>query len=89
MFLFLNLQLNKNYSSVMKFGKLIEERRKYLQIRQEDLAELCEISTKSIQKIENDRANPTLKTLKKILDVLGMEMNVVIKKLNNESGSLL
>lgn len=80
---------NKNYSSVMEFGKLIEERRKYLQIRQEDLAELCGISTKSIQKIENDRANPTLKTLQKILDVLGMEMSVVIKKLNNESGSLL
>ncbi len=69
----------------MGFGKNIEERRKYLQIRQEDLAELCDISTKSIQKIENDKANPTLKLLQKILDVLGMEMSIGIKKLNNES----
>lgn len=68
----------------MGFGKLIEERRKYLQIRQEDLAELCGVSTKSIQKIENEKANPTLKTLQKILDVLGMEISVAIKKLNNE-----
>ena len=69
----------------MGFGKIIEERRKYLQIRQEDLAELCDISAKSIQKIENDKANPTLKMLQKILDVLGMEMSIGIKKLNNES----
>lgn len=69
----------------MKFGKLIEERRKYLQIRQEDLAEMCDISTKSIQKIENDKANPTLKTLEKILGVLGMEISFAIKKLNDES----
>ncbi len=72
----------------MSIGKLIEKRRKHLQIRQEDLAELCGISTKSIQKIENDRANPTLKTLQKLLDVLGFEINITIKKLNNESQSL-
>ena len=35
----------------MSFGNIIEERRKYLQIRQEDLAELCNVSSKSIQKI--------------------------------------
>jgi len=69
----------------MKFGKLIEERRKFLQIKQEDLAELCEISSKSIQKIENDKANPTLKTLKKILDVLGLEIRLEIKRLSDES----
>lgn len=69
----------------MDFGNIIEERRKYLQIRQEDLAELCGVSTKSIQKIENNKANPTLQTLQKILGILGMEINVVIKKLNNES----
>ena len=85
MFLFLHLHQNKKDSSVMRFGNIIEERRKYLQIRQEDLAELCNVSTKSIQKIESDKANPTLKTLQKILDVLGMEMIIGIKKLNNES----
>ncbi len=69
----------------MNFGSIIEERRKYLQIRQEDLSELCGVSTKSIQKIENNKANPTLQTLQKILGILGMEINVVIKKLNNES----
>ncbi len=67
----------------MKFGKIIEERRKYLKIHQEDLSELCNISTKSIQKIENDKANPTLKTLQSILDVLGMEITINIKKLNS------
>jgi transcriptional regulator with XRE-family HTH domain len=85
LFLFLHLHQNKKDSSVMSFGNIIEERRKYLQIRQEDLAELCNVSTKTIQKIENDKANPTLKTLQKILDILGMEMIIGIKKLNDES----
>lgn len=76
---------NKNYNSVMSFGETIEERRKYLQIKQEDLGELCNISTKSIQKIENNLGNPTLKTLQKILNILGMEIRIEIKKIDNES----
>jgi y4mF family transcriptional regulator len=68
----------------MDIGQIIESRRKFLQIRQEDLAEMCGISTKSIQKIENGQANPTLKTLEKLLDVLGMELKIDIKPMSNE-----
>jgi transcriptional regulator with XRE-family HTH domain len=73
--------LNTNYSSDMDIGKRIEKRRKFLKIKQEDMAEICGVSSKSIQKIENDKANPTLKTLQKILDVLGMEIQIDIKKI--------
>lgn len=64
----------------MEFGKMMEECRKFLNIRQEDLAEMCEISMKSIQKIENDKANPTWNTMSKILTILGMELSIQIKK---------
>lgn len=73
----------------MEIGQIIENRRKFLQIRQEDLAEMCGISIKSIQKIENGQANPTLKTLEKLLDVLGMELKIDIKLMTNEGRSIL
>lgn len=69
----------------MDIGQKIENRRKFLQIKQEDLAEFCGISTKSIQKIENGQANPTMKTLETLLEVLGMELRIEIKRMNNES----
>jgi transcriptional regulator with XRE-family HTH domain len=73
----------------MNFGELIEDRRKFLQIKQEDLAELCGISTKSIQKIENNQANPTIHTLTKILEVLGMEIKIEVKQLDHEGNGIL
>ena len=66
----------------MSIGETIEKRRKFLKIRQEELGEMCGISAKSIQKIENNQANPTLKTLQKILHVLWMEVLIGIKKMD-------
>jgi transcriptional regulator with XRE-family HTH domain len=73
----------------MKLDTQIEKKRKFLNLTQTDLAELCGISTKSIQKIENNQANPTIETLEKILDVLGMELTIQNKPTNHESNSIL
>ncbi len=64
----------------MDIGKIVENRRKFLGVCQEDVAEMCGVSSKTIQKIENDKANPTFQTLQKILNVLGMEIIIDIKK---------
>jgi transcriptional regulator with XRE-family HTH domain len=73
----------------MNFGEVIEDRRNFLQIKQEDLAELCGISIKSIQKIENNQANPTIKTLTKVLEVLGMKLKIEVKQLDHEGNGIL
>jgi len=61
-------------------GKRIKERRKTLRVTQPQLAELAEISVNTLYKIERGQANPTLDTLTKIVDVLGMEVCLQVKK---------
>lgn len=63
-----------------EIGNTIKTRRKQLRITQPDLAEMAEISVNTLYKIERGQANPTLKVLEKILDILGMEIQIDVKK---------
>jgi transcriptional regulator with XRE-family HTH domain len=60
-------------------GKIILERRNALSLNQQDLAEMANVTIKTIYAIENNKGNPTMEVLKKILSVLGLEMKVQIK----------
>ena len=62
-------------------GKSIKERRKTLRVTQPQLAELAGISVNTLYKIEREQANPTLQTLTKIANVLGLEVSLQVKKL--------
>lgn len=62
--------------------KTIKERREMLQVTQETLAELSEVGLRTLKQFESGKANPTLKTLQKLSDVLGMEVCLKVKKLN-------
>ena len=64
----------------IKIGKIIFERRSSLSITQEDLAEMSGITSKSIYLIESGTGNPSLESLGKICTVLGLEINVEVKK---------
>jgi DNA-binding XRE family transcriptional regulator len=48
-------------------------------LKQQDLAEMANVTIKTIYAIENNKGNPTIEVLKKVLDVLGLEINVQIK----------
>ena len=61
-------------------GKKIEERRKLLHLRQEDLAEMSKVTSKTIYNIEDGKGNPSFKTLSKIGEILGLEIKIEIKK---------
>lgn len=65
-----------------QIGKIIQERRDYLNLTQKDVAEMAGITFKSISEIELGIRNPSLSTLKNILDVLGLELTVQIKSMN-------
>ncbi len=60
-------------------GIKIKQRRKILKIRQEDLAEISEVALRTIVTIERGEGNPSLETLLKIADVLGMELQLNVK----------
>jgi transcriptional regulator with XRE-family HTH domain len=65
---------------LIEIGEIVQQRRAALQMKQEDLAELSGITEKTIYLLENGKGNPSYSTLLKILTVLGMEMNVQVKK---------
>ena len=58
----------------MNLREVIKARRKVLEISQQDLAEMSGISLPTVKDIERGLANPSLSTISKLLDVLGMEI---------------
>ena len=67
--------------STHEIGKIIQERRDFLNLTQKDIAEISGITFKSISEIELGIRNPSVNTLNKILEVLGLELSVQIKSM--------
>lgn len=58
----------------MDLKEVMKSRRKTLFISQLDLAEMAEVSLATVKDIERGKGNPSLATVNKIIEVLGMEM---------------
>ncbi|MBN2772710.1 MAG: helix-turn-helix transcriptional regulator [Prolixibacteraceae bacterium] len=65
---------------VKQLGETIKKRRKELSITQPHLAELANISTNTLYKLERGQGNPSLEVLNKLAEVLGMEITLEVKK---------
>jgi y4mF family transcriptional regulator len=63
--------------SPQEIGQKVRSRRKVLRLRQRDLAELAGVTLRGLTDLEKGQANPTLKQLAKIADVLGLEVNLI------------
>jgi transcriptional regulator with XRE-family HTH domain len=63
--------------------KEIKERRTVLGITQQDLADISGVALRTIKQIETGKGNPSVKTLDKIANVLGMHIDLVIKNPGN------
>lgn len=68
----------------MDITKKIKQRREELGISQEHLAEVALVSLRTLKAIESGKSNPTLLSITKIADVLGLEIKIQIKT-NEES----
>ena len=58
----------------------IKERREMLQVTQESLAGLSGVGLRTLKQFESGKGNPTLQTVSKLADALGMELKFQIKK---------
>ena len=58
---------------------LIKERRKQLNISQVVLAELSKVSVRQLSDIETQKSSPTLETLSKICETLGLRIEFTVK----------
>lgn len=61
---------------------MVKERRGVLGISQLDLAEMAGISLATVKDIERGAGNPSMKTVARILEVLGLEMQFQIRKVH-------
>jgi transcriptional regulator with XRE-family HTH domain len=67
---------------VKTIGEKIKKRRKELRITQPHLAELANVSTNTLYKLERGQGNPSLEVLNKLAEVLGMELILEVKNLS-------
>ena len=66
----------------MHFQSLIQtikQRRESLKVTQETLAELSGVGLRTLKQFESGKGNPTLMTLQKLADVLGLELTLKVK----------
>ncbi len=64
----------------MKIGKIIKERRAILGISQQDLSDYSGVGISTVKDLERGVGNPSIDTLKKILDVVGLEIIFQVKQ---------
>lgn len=64
----------------MKLMDIMKQRRETLSLTQRDLAEMSQVGLATIKDIERGKGNPSLNTVKKILDVLGLEIKYSIRQ---------
>ena len=76
------LTLHEKYNILlgMKIQEVMKLQRKALGITQQDLADMSEIAISTIKKIESGKGNPSLSTVEKIMDILGMEVKYEIRQ---------
>lgn len=62
--------------------KAIKTRRHNLDVNQEMLSELSGVGLRTLKQFESGKGNPTLETLQKLGNALGMELTFTVKELN-------
>lgn len=60
----------------MNIGHEIRVRRQELRLTQQALADMSGVSVRMIKSIEGDYANPSIKTVEKLLGPLGLKLTI-------------
>ena len=76
--LFLRRKYDKSYS--MNLGRIIKDRRAVLGISQQDLSDFSGVGISTVKDLERGVGNPSIETLQKILDVVGLEIVLQVKQ---------
>ena len=63
--------------------KKVKDRRILLGITQQDLSDISGVALRTIKQIETGKGNPSINTLTKIAEVLGMSIELIIKNPDN------
>jgi len=61
----------------MDLGQVIKSRRQKLRLTQQSLADMSGVSVRMVKSIEGNYANPSLKTVEKLLAPLGLHIEIL------------
>ena len=61
-------------------GEKLRQRRELLGLVQSQLAALSDVSTRTIQLVEQGKGNPSLDTLLQLADPLGLRLDLLLKE---------
>jgi transcriptional regulator with XRE-family HTH domain len=67
---------------MMHFESIVtqaKQRREELQVTQETLADISGVGLRTLKQFKSGKGNPTLETLSKIADALGLEVSLQLK----------
>jgi transcriptional regulator with XRE-family HTH domain len=67
-------------NEVVEIGDIIKKRRELLGILQPQLATISGVSRRTIQLVEMGKANPSIDTLIKLADPLGLNIKLLLKE---------
>jgi len=67
-------------NSLTKLGEAIRQRRELLGLLQTQLAALSGISSRTIQLVEQGKGNPSLDTLIRLIDPIGLRLELMLKE---------
>ena len=73
--------------TVEKIIQAIKQRRRVLRMTQDHLSELAGTGIATLKRFESGRGNLSLNNLIKIIDILGMELKLEIKKVSRNEKS--
>lgn len=76
------MRIEKQY-----LGDVVRRRRELLQLLQPQLSALSGVSTRTIQLIEQGKGNPSLDTLLRLAEPMGLQLGLLVKqpsKKNNQ-----
>jgi DNA-binding XRE family transcriptional regulator len=83
---FIVLQKKSTMTHFQGLIKTIKERREILHVTQKNLAKISGVGLRTLKQFESGKGNPTLLTVKKLADVLGLEICLKVKEqLANET----
>lgn len=80
------MQFNMEFKD-MELKDIMKQRRAKLKITQQDLAELAQVGLATVKDIEREKGNPSISTVKKILEVLGMKIDYRLRKYSTTSST--
>lgn len=64
----------------MELKDIMKQRREFLSLTQQDLAEMAQVGLATVKDIERGKGNPAINTIKKILEVLGIEIDYRVRQ---------